>query len=81
MRGALTVPAEPHDICRDLAELIEAIDRRLPQIAHAGETVIADEAAALRARAVKRLAALSRVRVSTPGITGQDASRSSDSGR
>jgi hypothetical protein len=52
-------PVASDDLVRDLAELIDAIDRRLPQISRAGETAIADEAAALRARAVARLAELS----------------------
>ena len=41
-----------------LAELVEAIDRRLPQVARAGETAIATAAAALRADALKRIAEL-----------------------
>jgi hypothetical protein len=41
-----------------LAELVEAIDRRLPQVARAGETAIATAAAALRAEALKRIAEL-----------------------
>jgi hypothetical protein len=39
-----------------LRELIAAIDRRLPQIARAGEAAIANEAAQLRARAAERIA-------------------------
>jgi hypothetical protein len=45
-------------LARDLRELIEAIDRRLPQIARAGEAAIADEAKSLRQRASERLAEL-----------------------
>ena len=41
-----------------LAELVEAIDRRLPQVARTGETTIATAAAALRQEAVKRIAEL-----------------------
>lgn len=62
MTARADVPASRTDLLRDLAELIDAIDRRLPQISHAGETAIADEAAALRARAVARLAELSSKR-------------------
>ena len=43
------------ELARDLEELIAALDRRLPGVAQAGETGIARDAAALRARAVKRL--------------------------
>jgi hypothetical protein len=39
-------------------ELIEALDRRLPQPERAGEAIIARQAAALRRRAVRRLAEL-----------------------
>ena len=42
-------------LARDLQELIAALDRRLPGVAQAGEVGIARDAAALRAKAVKRL--------------------------
>jgi len=45
-------------LVRELKELIAAIDRRVPRIERAGEALIAREAAALKARAVKRLAEL-----------------------
>lgn len=45
-------------LVRDLQELIDAIDRRLPQIERAGEYEIAREAAALRERALARLSKL-----------------------
>ena len=44
----------------ELEELIAAIDRRLPRLDWAGEGAIAREAAALRAKAVERLAELAR---------------------
>jgi hypothetical protein len=44
-----------------LHELIAAIDRRLPQIARAGEAAIADDAAKLRARAAERIAEITKV--------------------
>jgi hypothetical protein len=44
------------DVALELRELIEALDRRLPRVGRAGETSIAGESAALRERAVKRLA-------------------------
>jgi hypothetical protein len=43
------------EIVRELEELIEALDRRLPRVERAGEAAIAREAAALRAKAVARL--------------------------
>ena len=43
---------------RDLTELIAALDRRVPRVEQAGEATIAREAAALRAKAVERLAEL-----------------------
>ena len=39
-------------------ELIAPLDRRLPRVALAGEIAIAHDAAALRAKAVERLAPL-----------------------
>jgi hypothetical protein len=41
-----------------LHELVAAIDRRVPQRHRAGEAAIAESAAALKARAVERLAIL-----------------------
>jgi len=49
----------PYDLARELAELIGALDRRVPRVEQAGEAAIARDAAALRAKAVKRLAELS----------------------
>jgi len=43
-----------------LEELITALDRRVPRVEQAGESGIARDAAALRARAVKRLTELVR---------------------
>jgi hypothetical protein len=43
---------------RELQELIAALDRRMPRVEQAGELSIARDAAALRAKAVKRLAEL-----------------------
>ena len=43
-----------------LGELIEALDRRVPQIQRVGETGIATEAALLRDEAVTRIGALRR---------------------
>ena len=43
---------------RELHELIAALDRRVPRVEHAGEAAIARDAAALRDKAVRRLAEL-----------------------
>lgn len=43
---------------RHLRELIAALDRRVPHIERAGEVKIARDAAALRDKALKRIAAL-----------------------
>lgn len=45
---------------RILNELIAALDRRLPQAQYAGEAAIAEDAAALRVRALDRIATLER---------------------
>lgn len=49
-------------VVRNLEELIEAIDRRRPQIARASELVVAHEGALLRQRALVRLRELFRSR-------------------
>jgi hypothetical protein len=46
------------DSIRILQELIAALDRRLPQMQHAGEASIARDAAALKVSALERVAAL-----------------------
>jgi hypothetical protein len=52
---------------RELLELIEALDRRVPQIARAAEIAIARDAAALKARALARVLELEQTR--TPAAT------------
>jgi hypothetical protein len=47
------------ELARELEELIEALDRRMPRVEQAGEAAIARDAAALRAKAFDRLAELS----------------------
>lgn len=47
-------------LAQELRELIAALDRRVPRVERAGEASIANEAAALRARAVRRLQDLER---------------------
>jgi hypothetical protein len=46
------------ELARELEELIAALDRRVPRVERAGEAEIARDAAALRAKAVDRLAEL-----------------------
>jgi hypothetical protein len=46
------------DLTRELEEVIAALDRRMPRVERAGEAAIARDAAALRAKAVARLAEL-----------------------
>jgi hypothetical protein len=53
-----------------LEELIAALDRRMPQVQQAGEADIARDAAALRAKAVKRLTELVRGTVHPPTPAG-----------
>ena len=53
----------PCDLARELEELIAALDRRVPRVEQAGEAEIAHDAAALRAKAVDRLAELAMTRV------------------
>jgi hypothetical protein len=45
-------------LTRELEELIAALDSRMPHVERAGEVTIARDAAALRAKAVARLAEL-----------------------
>lgn len=47
-------------IMRELHELIDALDRRVPQVERVGEVAIARAAEALRAEALKRIATLER---------------------
>jgi hypothetical protein len=48
----------PTEQIRHLRELIDALDRRVPQIERSGEIQIAREAAKLREQALARIAAL-----------------------
>ena len=45
-------------LLRELHELIAALDRRMPQVEQAGEASIARDAAALKVKALKRIAEL-----------------------
>ena len=46
------------ELVRELHELIAALDRRVPQVERAGEASIARDAAALKVKALKRIAEL-----------------------
>lgn len=62
------------ELARELEELIAALDRRVRRVEQAGEAEIAQDAAALRAKAVDRLSQLaSHVAVPTVKARG-DAS-------
>jgi hypothetical protein len=50
----------PSSAARELLELIAALDRRVPHVERAGEASIARDAAALKARALKRIEELER---------------------
>jgi hypothetical protein len=47
-----------NELIRELHELIAALDRRVPQVERAGEASMARDAAALKVKALKRIAAL-----------------------
>jgi hypothetical protein len=49
------------DNIRILLELIAALDRRLPHVERAGEAAIARDAAALKSRALERIAEIERM--------------------
>lgn len=55
------------DSIRILQELVAALDRRLPQMQHAGEASIARDAAALEVSALARLDALEQKMTSDGG--------------
>ena len=57
---SVSMAVSARDVRRDLEELIAALDRRVPRVERAGEAGIARDAAALRAKAVARLAELTR---------------------
>jgi len=51
--GSMAV--KPSRAVRELLELIAALDRRVPQVQRAGEMAIAQDAASLKERALKRI--------------------------
>ena len=52
------MPVTTYDLARELEELVAALDRRVARVEQAGEAEIARDAAALRAKALDRLARL-----------------------
>jgi hypothetical protein len=64
--AAVVAEVTPHSVAElqktmhQLAELIAAIDRRLPQVERSGESAIADAATRLRTEAQKRIGELER---------------------
>ena len=52
------VAAGREHMIRHLRQLVEALERRVPHIERSGEAAIARDAAALRERALKRIAEL-----------------------
>lgn len=61
-------------LTRELEELIAALDRRVPRVEEAGEAAIARDAAALRAKASKRLAELAAAPADGPEPDSGDPS-------
>jgi hypothetical protein len=57
-----------------LQELIDALDRRLPRVKHAGEAAIARDASALRAKALERIAELAGEPTVAPVTSARDFS-------
>ena len=72
--GCVSMAMTPSGAVRDLLELIAALDRRVPQVQRAGEASIARDAAALRARALKRIEELQREQ--PPAEEGDDIKKS-----
>ena len=70
----------PEAVVREVRELIEALDRRVPRVEQVGEDAIARDAATLRATAVNRLAEITNQQ--TPAEAASDREpTSASSGR
>jgi hypothetical protein len=69
----LSMALNARDITRELEELIAALDRRVPRVERAGEAAIAREAAALREKAICRLAELAKQTAVRPADGDADA--------
>ena len=54
----MAVNAQATQAIRNLRDLVEALDRRVPHVERAGEALIVQDAAALKAKALKRIAEL-----------------------
>jgi hypothetical protein len=70
-RARYRVAVNRTQLARELKELITALDRRVPRVERAGEASIARDAAALRAKAVKRLAGLTLGKPSRASAAGR----------
>ena len=62
----ITGSSSPSDVIAALRELIEALDRRVPQAERSGEIRIRKDAAMLRNEAVVRIEALQRTGLNRP---------------
>ena len=62
----ITCNSSPSEVIAALSELIDALDRRVPQAERSGEIRIGKEAAMLRNEAVTRIEALQRAGLSHP---------------
>jgi hypothetical protein len=58
------------ELVRQLRELVAALDQRVPHVERSGEAAIARDAAALREKALRRIAALE-----DPGTEADNAAR------
>jgi hypothetical protein len=56
----ITIEIGHERLIEQLRELVAALDRRVPHLEREGETQITDEAAALRQKAIDRLAQLQK---------------------
>ena len=54
----MALNAQAAEAIRNLRDLVEALDRRVPHVERAGEALIVQDAAALKAKALKRIAEL-----------------------
>lgn len=55
-----TIEEDSAAVIAALHELIDALDRRIPDVTRVGETLIREQAADLRERAVRRIEELTR---------------------
>jgi len=62
----MTHESSPSEVLAALRELVEALDRRVPQAERSGETRISKDAAMLRSEAVTRIEALQHAGLKRP---------------